>query len=98
MDQSVPMWRFTERMVRSTFVTDWRFATSPTSTSPFFANATIDGVVRAPSALAITVASPPSNTDTQLLVVPKSIPTALAIFLLLLGFLVCLPGVNGAIL
>ena len=73
------MWRLTERIVRSTFVTDWRFATSPTSTSPFFANATIDGVVRAPSALAITVGSPPSSTDTQLFVVPRSIPTALAI-------------------
>jgi hypothetical protein len=35
--------------------------------------------VRAPSALAITVGSPPSRTDTQLFVVPRSIPTALAI-------------------
>ena len=33
----------------------------------------------APSALAITDGSPPSNTATQLFVVPKSIPTALAI-------------------
>ncbi len=38
-----PMWRFTERMVRSTLVTAWRFATSPTSTSPFLANATTLG-------------------------------------------------------
>jgi hypothetical protein len=60
-------------------VTDCRFATSPTNTSPFFANATMEGVVRAPSAFAITAGSPPSNTETQLLVVPKSIPTALAI-------------------
>ena len=82
MVQLVPMWRFTERMVRSTFVTDWRLATSPTRTSPFLAKATIDGVVRAPSALAITVASPPSRTLTQLFVVPRSIPTALAIYLL----------------
>jgi hypothetical protein len=44
------------------------------------AKATIDGVVRAPSAFVITDGSPPSNTDTQLFVVPKSIPTALAIF------------------
>jgi hypothetical protein len=29
----------------------------------------------------ITDGSPPSNTDTQLFVVPKSIPTALAIFI-----------------
>jgi hypothetical protein len=39
----------------------------------------MEGVVRAPSAFAITAGSPPSNTETQLLVVPKSIPTALAI-------------------
>ena len=38
----------------------------------------MEGVVRAPSAFAITAGSPPSNTETQLLVVPKSIPTALA--------------------
>ena len=61
-DQSVPMWRLTERMVRSTLVTAWRLATSPTSTSPFLANATTLGVVRLPSALAMTVGSPPSRT------------------------------------
>jgi hypothetical protein len=76
--QSVPMWRLTDRMVRSTLVTAWRLATSPTRTSPFLANATIDGVVRAPSALAMTVGSPPSRTATQLLVVPRSMPTARA--------------------
>jgi hypothetical protein len=38
-----------------------------------------DGVVRAPSALAITVASPPSMTATTEFVVPRSIPTARAI-------------------
>ena len=75
--QVVPIWRFTDRKVRSGFVTAWRLATSPTSTSPALLNATIDGVVLAPSALAITVGSPPSNTATTLLVVPKSIPTAL---------------------
>src|SRR5215204_4841389 len=76
--QSVPMWRLTDRMVRSTFVTAWRLATSPTSTSPFFANATIEGVVREPSALAMTVGSPPSRTLTTELVVPRSMPTARA--------------------
>ncbi len=76
--QSVPMWRFTERMVRSTFVTAWRLATSPTSTSPFLAKATTDGVVRAPSALVMTVGSPPSRTLTTELVVPRSMPTARA--------------------
>src|SRR3954465_8776811 len=77
--QSVPMWRFTDRTVRSTLVTACRLATSPTRTSPFLANATIDGVVRAPSALAITVGSPPSRTLTTELVVPRSMPTARAI-------------------
>src|SRR5215218_582866 len=85
--QSVPMCRFTDRMVRSTLVTAWRLATSPTSTSPFLAKATTDGVVRAPSALAMTVGSPPSRTDTTEFVVPRSIPTARAMlwYLRLLG-------------
>src|SRR6476659_8805973 len=74
--QLVPIWRLTDRMVRSTLVTAWRLATSPTSTSPFLAKATIDGVVRAPSAFAMTVGSPPSRTETTELVVPRSIPTA----------------------
>ena len=76
--QSVPIWRLTERMVRSTLVTAWRLATSPTSTSPFLAKATTDGVVRDPSAFAMTAGSPPSRTATQELVVPRSIPTARA--------------------
>ena len=79
-DQEVPMCLFTERMVRSGFVTACLFATSPTSTSPFLANATTEGVVLDPSALAITVGSPPSRTVTTELVVPRSIPTARAIF------------------
>ncbi len=77
--QSVPMWRLTDRMVLSTLVTAWRFATSPTSTSPFLAKATTDGVVLAPSALVMTVGSPPSRTLTTELVVPRSMPTARAI-------------------
>src|SRR6478609_6820921 len=80
--QVVPIWRLTDRMVRSTLVTAWRLATSPTSTSPLRANATIDGVVRAPSALAMTVGSPPSRTLTTELVVPRSMPTARAIVFL----------------
>src|SRR5699024_638017 len=74
--QSVPMWRLTEVMVRSGLLTAWRLAISPVSTSPPLVNATTDGVVRAPSAFAMTVGSPPSNTATTELVVPKSIPTA----------------------
>src|SRR3954451_19324870 len=72
------MWRLTDRMVRSTLVTACRLATSPTSTSPDLAKATTDGVVRAPSALAMTVGSPPSKTETTEFVVPSSIPTARA--------------------
>ena len=76
--QSVPMWRLTDARVRSTLVTAWRLAVSPTSTSPSFVNATTDGVVLAPSALAMTFGSPPSRTETTELVVPRSIPTARA--------------------
>ncbi len=77
--QDVPMWRFTERMVRSGLVMAWRLATSPTSTSPVLEKPTTEGVVRPPSAFGITVGSPASNTLTTELVVPRSIPTALAI-------------------
>src|SRR5690625_5294969 len=70
------MWRLTDVMVRSTLVTACRLATSPTRTSPDLLKATTDGVVRAPSALAMTVGSPPSRTATTELVVPRSIPTA----------------------
>src|SRR5262245_4082744 len=77
--QSEPMWRLTDLIVRSTFVTACRLAISPTRTSPFLANATTEGVVRDPSAFAITVGSPPSRTATTELVVPRSIPTARAI-------------------
>ncbi len=77
--QSVPMWRLTDAMVRSTLVTAWRLAVSPTSTSPSLVKATTDGVVRKPSALAMTVGSPPSRTATTELVVPRSMPTARAI-------------------
>src|SRR3954449_6631385 len=72
------MWRLTELMVRSTLVTACRLAISPTRTSPDLLKATTDGVVRAPSAFAMTVGSPPSRTATTELVVPRSIPTARA--------------------
>ncbi len=73
-DQVVPMWRLTLEMVRSTLVTAWRLAVSPTSTSPSLVYATTEGVVRKPSALAMTLGSPPSSTLTTELVVPRSIP------------------------
>lgn len=81
IDQVEPISRLTERIVRSGLVTACRLATSPTSTSPLRAKATIEGVVRDPSALAITVGSPPSRTLTQEFVVPRSMPTARAMLL-----------------
>src|SRR5947208_13945752 len=72
-----PMWRLTERMVRSGLVMAWRLATSPTRTSPVLEKPTTEGVVRPPSALGMTVGSPASRTETTELVVPRSIPTAL---------------------
>src|ERR687897_922644 len=77
--QCSPMWRLIDRKVRSGLVIACRLATSPTSTSPVLEKATTDGVVRAPSALGMTVGSPPSRVATTELVVPRSIPTALAI-------------------
>ncbi len=76
--QFSPMWRLILRKVRSGLVMAWRFATSPTRTSPAFENATTEGVVREPSELGITTASPASKTATTELVVPRSIPTAFA--------------------
>jgi hypothetical protein len=47
--------------------------------SPFLVNATTDGVVRLPSEFSRTTGSPPSMTDMQELVVPKSMPSTFAI-------------------
>src|SRR5262249_55896654 len=85
IDHLVPMWRFTERIVRSGLVIAWRLATSPTSTSPVLEKATTEGVVRLPSALGMTVGSPASKTLTTELVVPRSMPTALGMGFLLGG-------------
>src|SRR5262245_24199755 len=74
--QLVPMWRLTDRTVRSGLVMAWRFATSPTRTSPFLANATTEGVVRDPSELGMTTGAPASRTLTTEFVVPRSMPTA----------------------
>src|SRR5699024_7525690 len=49
--------------------------------SPSLEKATTEGVVRLPSALGMTTASPPSMTDTQELVVPRSIPIILDIII-----------------
>src|ERR1039458_7126058 len=65
-------------MVLLGFTAAWRRASVPTRRSPPRVNATTEGVVRPPSALAMTVGSPPSITATTLLVVPRSMPTVLA--------------------
>src|SRR6185503_17556103 len=77
-----PMKRLMEKMVFSGLVIAWRFATCPTSCSPLSLKATTDGVVRDPSALGMTTGLPPSITATTELVVPRSIPMILLIFLL----------------
>ena len=74
--QFVPISLLIDLTVLSGLVIACLFASSPTKTSVFL-NATIEGVVLLPSALVITVGSPPSKTATTLFVVPKSIPTAL---------------------
>src|SRR6266446_3010226 len=66
------------KMVFSGLVTAWRLAGCPTRTSPESVNATTEGVVREPSAFSITLALPPSMTATTEFVVPRSIPTTLA--------------------
>src|ERR1700722_13739601 len=61
----------------------WRFAGWPTRACPSSVKATIDGVVRPPSAFSITLALFPSITATQELVVPRSMPIAFAMTRLL---------------
>ena len=68
------------------FVTACRLAASPTNLSPPLPNATTEGVVRLPSEFSNTVASPPSITDMQEFVVPKSMPNIFAIKFLQIGF------------
>src|SRR5678816_1410648 len=74
-----PMRRLTANRVFCGFVTAWRLADWPTSTSLSLVNATIDGVVRSPSLFSMTRGLPPSMMATQELVVPRSMPITLAI-------------------
>ena len=74
-----PIRRLAEKMVLRGLVTACRLAACPTMRSPFFVNATMDGVVRAPSLFSSTVACPPSITAMQEFVVPRSIPRILLI-------------------
>src|SRR5215218_11418743 len=71
------MRRLMAKKVRSGFVTAWRLAGWPTSRSPSSVNATMDGVVRAPSWFSMTFGCAPSITATHELVVPRSIPMTL---------------------
>src|SRR5450759_1848254 len=84
------MKRLIEETVFSGLVIACLFATSPTRRSPFLLIATIEGVIRAPSALGITTGSPPSITAIQEFVVPRSIPITfgtVASYLLLYSYL-----------
>ena len=74
-----PMRRLTPKTVFSGFVTACRLAIWPTNRSPPSVIATMEGVVRPPSALVITLASPLSMIATHELVVPRSIPIILLI-------------------
>src|SRR6266571_6789887 len=69
-------------MVFLELVTAWRLAASPTNRSPVLVKATTEGVVRLPSEFSRTTGSPPSMTAIQELVVPKSMPSTLAIQIL----------------
>ncbi|KAI8577807.1 hypothetical protein K450DRAFT_159893, partial [Umbelopsis ramanniana AG] len=51
-----------------------RLAGRPTRRSPSLVKATTEGVVLPPSEFSITLGVLPSMTETQLFVVPKSIP------------------------
>src|ERR1043165_5348479 len=73
------MRRLMAKNVFSGLVTAWRLAGWPTSCSPSLLKATIDGVVRAPSAFSMTLGCLPSITATHEFVVPRSIPTTLLI-------------------
>ena len=77
------MKRLMDLIVLVGFVTAWFLAGLPTTRSPSLRNATTDGVVRSPSALMMIVGSPPSSTAIAELVVPRSMPRTLAMFVLL---------------
>src|SRR5665213_980301 len=66
--------RMTAKMVRSGLAIAWRLAGWPTRRSPSSLKATMDGVVRMPSAFSMTFDVLPSITATHEFVVPRSIP------------------------
>ncbi len=73
-----PMRRLIANRVFCGFVTAWRLAGWPTSTSSSLVKATIEGVVRSPSLFSITRGLPPSMMATHELVVPRSMPITFA--------------------
>src|SRR6185312_4193688 len=84
------MRRLTAKMVRSGLVTAWRLAGWPTRRSPSSLKATMDGVVRIPSAFSMTFGVLPSITATHEFVVPRSIPMTFP--MVLISFLLRQPG------
>src|SRR5213082_2982034 len=88
------MRRLTAKNVLVGLVTAWRLAGWPTRRSPSSVNATIEGVVRMPSAFSITFGVLPSITATHELVVPRSIPMTLPM-LVFLSAAAGRPGPDG---
>src|SRR5215204_3699132 len=72
-----PISRLTAYSVLAELVTAWRFAIWPTSLSSLSVKPTTDGVVRPPSLFEMICTVPFSRTETQQLVVPRSIPITL---------------------
>ena len=72
--KNLPINLLVAKTVFSGFVTAYLLAGIPTNFYPSDVNDTIDGVVLNPSWFSITLATDPSMTATQELVVPKSIP------------------------
>ena len=87
---SEPIFLFAATMVLSGLVTDCLLAGSPTKSSPSLLNATTEGNALpptvAPSAAGIIVGLPPITTAAAELLVPKSIPIILVIFIIILLF------------
>ena len=82
---SEPIFLLAATIVLSGLVTDCLLAGSPTKSSPSLLNATTDGNALpptvAPSAAGIIVGLPPITTAAAELLVPKSIPIILVIFI-----------------
>ena len=77
-----PISRLMAKMVFSGLVIAWRRAIWPDQPLAALGEATTDGVVRLPSALVMTIGSPPSMIATHEFVVPRSMPMTFGI----LGF------------